>query len=1384
MIKSESLKLVAKPTPMSSTTGLENRNRNHALLLSLMLVLTTVTLGVPTASAIGPNQNDFNSQTDLPDNMSAVNMNSTAVLSGMAPFNVIDYGQLDVNDDEDWFAVNLSLNEGLTISMSFNSTNTSTNGSTFTNDFDIAMYDSNGNTMDSSYMFNPEVVSTNNSFTPHTGTVYVQIYRYSGYGAYEVEIWTFSTSSGNGTGGNGTGGNGTSPPSNCVGAGTLVSDILESNDATSTATQASMLPLSCTGLSIHSSVDLDYFEIDMIAGVTYYANITFNGLNGDIDTDWNTAAGSYLSSSGSTGSIESMTVLSSSNQTTHLQVYGYSGATNVYDISVTTNLPGGGQTFESVEVTMNGTTNSLLEFSGLTVGNSYLYNHSSVQFFLNDSESWSAPTNGTVNATATTMLVNATMANPVMQESEYCSVSVLKDSTGAMLDEAGDCIYIEMLELSVTSSTTGDLYASNLSAYTDYTMWWLVYDFVEFDNDYLNSGDIDSALSASMIDQMNVTFTTDTATSESWQISWNGPTTLNQHGFVAFLSFNNTLVNLSANEGFIGVHNEDFFPQLPTMLIDSYSTSSTSITNDVMVKGNDLVVGDQYNYQILVTDSSGASMASSSLSNFTATAQNMSMPTFTYSTPNMSGIYCVVVNLYSDVNVQLIGDSDCFSLTLDDDNDGVSNEYDLCANTTAGASVDQYGCELSQKDTDGDGYNDLIDAFPFDSSQYSDMDGDGYGDDPTGNSPDAFPLDGSQWDDQDGDGYGDNPNGNASDAFPFDSSQWSDQDGDGYGDNATGNYADQYPADSTQWEDSDADGYGDNPSGTNGDAFPADSSQWADQDGDGYGDNPAGTTPDSFPTDSTQWADQDGDGYGDNPTGNNGDAFPADSTQWADQDSDGYGDNQNGNEPDAFPMDGTQWEDADGDGYGDNQNGNSADRFPAEPSQWFDADGDGYGDNPNGDTPDHCLNTPAGQAVDSKGCSAQQKDDDLDGVTNDLDACPTTPAGETVDETGCSGSQEDGDNDGIMDAFDACPMTPLGASVDAAGCADTQRDTDGDSINDQLDECPTTPPQTLVNGVGCASSERDTDEDGVNDMDDLCQMTGSDEQADDNGCSDAQRDDDNDAIMNDVDDCPDTEVGQITNSVGCAENQLDDDSDMIDNTIDSCPATPPGEQVNNRGCADSQLDTDNDDIKDNKDLCPDTDEEHGVDLDGCSEYQKDDDQDGVENIDDDCPLSPTGVVVFDDGCALTQMDTDQDGVNDAEDDFPLDRNESMDTDGDGVADTYDYYPDDATRSEQSAESGGYGGLLFAILGLLLFCAIAALLVVRNKSEEQSSPFVSQNYADTATNSYMPEEVEKELPSIGVQTQQWEENGVNWSKAADGSLSYYDNESGAWVSYEQ
>ena len=1366
---------------MSGVFSLNKVHRVRSLSIAVMLILTTVSLTSFTATAVGANQNDLNYGGDLPDNSTSISNTSTVNLSGNAPYSSGSlYGELDVGDDEDWFAVQLNANEDLTVQMTYNTTYTSPNGSIYYPDFELWMYNTNMSVMDSSIANNPEVVTSNSSSIAHGGIIYLKILRYSGYGSYSVDLWTHNTSS---TGGNGTGGGGSSAQ-NCTGSGTLVSDILEPNDTTGTATQASILPLSCTGLSIHTTTDEDYFEVDMLAGVSYYANITFIGTSGDIDTRWESSTGAFIDSSGGTGSIESMSYTSTINQSTYLQVFGYSGDTNVYAISITTNLPGGGQSFENVDVTMNNITNATLEYSGLTVGDTYLYNYTTYQSINNGSEYWGTSLNGSFNATGTTMMVNVTLASGMDYESQFCVVSELKDSSGNPYNSGFDCIYIEMIQTEVTSSTTGTILATNLTSNTDYHLWWVVYDLVEFDNNITVSSDVDAAVAHSAVDQANVTFTTNASSSKTWQITWTGPTTLNEHGFVALLSFNNTQVNLSNGDGFVGFHDEEFVPQLPTMLIDTYSTSTTSATNDISVKGNDLVVNDQYKYQILVTDSSGASFSTSTLTSFTATAQNMSMPTYAYSTPNMSGIYCAVVNLYSAANVQLIGDSDCFSLTFDDDNDGVQNEYDLCANTTAGAAVDTNGCELSQKDSDGDGYNDLIDAFPSDSSQYSDLDGDGYGDNPNGNAPDQFPLDNTQWDDQDGDGYGDNSWGNASDAFPYDATQWSDQDGDGYGDNASGNYADEFPTDGTQWYDTDNDGYGDNSSGNNGDAFPSDGTQWSDQDGDGYGDNPNGNSSDRFPTDSTQWNDQDGDGYGDNPTGNNGDAFPVDSSQWSDQDGDGYGDNQAGNNSDAFPSDGTQWLDADGDGYGDNQNGNNADRFTTDSTQWFDADGDGYGDNSNGNNSDLCLNTPPGQVVDSNGCSEQQKDDDLDGVTNNLDACPMTPAGETVDSTGCSGSQEDADNDGVMDMFDICPVTPLGAEVDASGCSETQRDSDDDGINDQLDECPSTTADVPVNGVGCSSAQRDSDGDGITDIDDICSMSPSGTEVDPNGCADAQRDDDSDAVNNDVDQCPDTEVGMITNSVGCADVQLDDDKDMIDNTIDDCPATPSGQQVNTVGCADSQLDQDNDSIKDNKDLCPDSDESHSVDVDGCSEYQLDDDEDGVRNIDDKCPRTPTSSIVFDDGCALSQMDTDQDNVNDAEDDFPLDPNETTDSDGDGISDTYDYYPDDPTKSEQEASDGG-AGLVYAIVALLAVCGLAALLIVRKNQQVpvESSPFAEQNYLDSSTESNMAFEGSKQLPEIQDQNQQWEENGVSWSKSPDGSLHYFDADSGQWIEYQ-
>ena len=112
------------------------------------------------------------------------------------------------------------------------------------------------------------------------------------------------------------------------------------------------------------------------------------------------------------------------------------------------------------------------------------------------------------------------------------------------------------------------------------------------------------------------------------------------------------------------------------------------------------------------------------------------------------------------------------------------------------------------------------------------------------------------------------------DDFPFESTQWRDTDGDGFGDNPTGRLADMFVNEATQWEDQDGDGLGDNQSGVNPDPF------LFDFDNDGYNDSidplPKYASPgdldndgvddedDWAPTDAREWLDSDGDGVGDN----------------------------------------------------------------------------------------------------------------------------------------------------------------------------------------------------------------------------------------------------------------------------------------------------------------------------------------------------------------------------------------------------------------------------------------------------------------------------------------------------------------------------------------
>jgi hypothetical protein len=106
-----------------------------------------------------------------------------------------------------------------------------------------------------------------------------------------------------------------------------------------------------------------------------------------------------------------------------------------------------------------------------------------------------------------------------------------------------------------------------------------------------------------------------------------------------------------------------------------------------------------------------------------------------------------------------------------------------------------YYIKKPKSDSDGDGWNDNIDRFKYNPSEWQDSDDDGWGD-----NSDHFKKDSTQWNDTDGDGYGDNLDGNTPDLFPYDPTQWSDLDRDGHGDNAWGNTGDHYPNDPGRWE--------------------------------------------------------------------------------------------------------------------------------------------------------------------------------------------------------------------------------------------------------------------------------------------------------------------------------------------------------------------------------------------------------------------------------------------------------------------------------------------------------------------------------------------------------------------------------------------------------
>ncbi|MDP7042445.1 MAG: SBBP repeat-containing protein [Candidatus Thalassarchaeaceae archaeon] len=132
----------------------------------------------------------------------------------------------------------------------------------------------------------------------------------------------------------------------------------------------------------------------------------------------------------------------------------------------------------------------------------------------------------------------------------------------------------------------------------------------------------------------------------------------------------------------------------------------------------------------------------------------------------------------------------------DRDGDGYVDEaeesnypVDDCPDEYGTSHEDQYGCP----DSDGDGYSDDGDPFPADGSQWKDSDDDGFGDNPNGTDADDCP---DRWgnssvggllgcEDWDGDGYSD-----SIDPFPQNGLIWSDIDGDGFADQPGTNLSD------------------------------------------------------------------------------------------------------------------------------------------------------------------------------------------------------------------------------------------------------------------------------------------------------------------------------------------------------------------------------------------------------------------------------------------------------------------------------------------------------------------------------------------------------------------------------------------------------------------
>lgn len=135
------------------------------------------------------------------------------------------------------------------------------------------------------------------------------------------------------------------------------------------------------------------------------------------------------------------------------------------------------------------------------------------------------------------------------------------------------------------------------------------------------------------------------------------------------------------------------------------------------------------------------------------------------------------------------------------------------------------------------------------------------------------------------------------------------------------------------------------------------------------------------------------------------------------------------------------------------------------------------------------------------------KDQDRDGIVDELDRCPTNPEDRDGfdDQDGCP--DPDNDQDGVLDPKDSCPAEPEDKDGfdDHDGCP--ERDNDQDSFPDPKDACPNEPEDKdeFEDQDGCP--DPDNDRDGIPDTTDRCpnEPETPNGYADDDGCPDEDR---------------------------------------------------------------------------------------------------------------------------------------------------------------------------------------------------------------------------------------------------------------------------------------